>query len=112
MPDHIVLTPHLTREPKHDALAATFVGQAHIAGTGPTGATCRECRFWHEPRIENRVTAIVWLRFAPSNKKRAGELKRHQCRYRLPNKSRRRIPHDAKACRFFDRNENPPPVTI
>lgn len=111
MGDHIVLTPHLTREPKHEALARTFIGQAHIAGTGPAGATCRECRYWHDPHKKNTVE-IIWLRYAASNKTKAGELKRHLCRYRIPNKADRRIPHNAQACRFFDRNPKPPEAKI
>ncbi len=111
MADHIALTPHLTREPNHDALVATFIGQAHIAGTGPEGATCRECRFWCEPDGEGTI-GVLWLRYSPRHKTKAGDLKRHRCRYRIPNKPRRRVPHDAKACRFFDRNPSPPPVTV
>lgn len=37
-------------------------GMAHIAGTGPTGETCRTCQFWGgnatQPRDEGRIKAL------------------------------------------------------
>lgn len=46
MRDHIEVNRHLKALPEHAALCATFLGQAHIAGTGPAGKTCRECALW------------------------------------------------------------------
>ena len=46
----IVPTAGLKRLPFDDGIAKTFLGQAHIAGTGPDGMTCRECTFWHSLR--------------------------------------------------------------
>lgn len=47
MAQHILFSEHLTAKEVHQPIAETFLGQAHIAGTGPEGRTCRECRFWH-----------------------------------------------------------------
>lgn len=47
MAQHLLFSEHLTAKEVHRPIAETFLGQAHIAGTGPEGRTCRECRFWH-----------------------------------------------------------------
>jgi len=47
MAQHLLFSEHMTAKEVHRPIAETFLGQAHIAGTGPEGRTCRECRFWH-----------------------------------------------------------------
>ena len=52
MPRLLPVGEHLTAAPCDEALRQTYIGQAHIAGTGPIGATCRECRHWHRWKTE------------------------------------------------------------
>lgn len=47
MAEHLLFSEHLTAKEVHRPIAETYLGQAHIAGTGPEGKTCRECIFWH-----------------------------------------------------------------
>ena len=47
MAQHLLFSEHMTAKEIHRPIADTYLGQAHIAGTGPEGKTCRECRFWH-----------------------------------------------------------------
>jgi hypothetical protein len=47
MAEHLLFSEHMTAKDVHRPIADTYLGQAHIAGTGPEGRTCRECRFWH-----------------------------------------------------------------
>lgn len=107
--DHLRFSSHLTAAPFDERFRATFLGQAHLAGTGPDNATCRECKFWHVWRgtASTRQPAPPG-HYAKTNKERAGQLKRANCNYAIPHKAKRRIPHHAKACRFFERSDNPP----
>jgi hypothetical protein len=82
-------------------LQATHLGQAHIAGTGPAGATCRKCRFFAMKRKD-------WPEFYGGKDK--GALKQAKCDYEITGKSSRQFPHSARACSFFERNDNPPPA--
>lgn len=104
MHDHLSLTPHLTPA-KHDAaIKQTFLGQAHIAGTGPAGTTCRECVFFH---VKGKSPGHYAKRHPE-----AFTLKRGYCNRPMLNKPWRKIPHYAGACRLFEQNENPPPIQI
>ena len=107
MPDKIEFSPHLKMLPEHAAIAGTFLGQAHIAGTGPCGKTCRECAFWG---VLKKGEIYPPSRFAKSNKEFAGLMRKGGCHKPMRNKSKRRFPHDAAACRLFEQNTNPPPV--
>lgn len=85
------------------ALTQTHEGQAHLAGSGPAGRTCRECLLWafdgyHATGGLNRV---------------AGALKPATCgKYReLMRRAGKAIPHHAKACRHFQENPQPPKVS-
>ena len=84
-------SPHLTRGPDDAKYAATHLGQAHIAGTGPAGKTCRECIHWSAKHVR---------RYGD------GSLRNHQCHYPILNKARNAVPHDAPACRFFMERDN------
>lgn len=44
MAQHLLFSEHMTAKEVHLPIAETYLGQAHIAGTGPEGRTCRECR--------------------------------------------------------------------
>lgn len=82
---------------------ATHLGQAHLAGTGPDGATCRECNHFC-------LTGEDWPDFFDSGQKK-GQLRQARCEYPISGKSKRKFPHTARACSFFERNDNPPPTS-
>lgn len=110
MPDHIEVTPHLHDAGFEEAIKATFLGQAHIAGTGPKGKTCRECSLWfimRRPEPEAPPQPAPPGYFGKKSQTPL-ELKRARCNQPIPHKANRRVPHHAKACRFFDQAENPP----
>lgn len=74
----------------------THDGQAHLAGTGPSGRTCRECVHWACGRGEY---------------KNNGELKSARCNKfsRLTGgRKGREVPHHALACRHFEFSAEPP----
>lgn len=106
MADHIEINRHLHDAGFETAIGETFLGQAHIAGTGPDGKTCRECSLWF---IMARPDKDMPMQpSSPGHRKADGELKRAKCNQPIPHKANRRVPHHAKACRFFDQSENPP----
>lgn len=69
---------HLTGASYDSSFRKTFVGMAHIAGTGPDGAMCLGCVFFSSGRKEEGT-----------------------CGYKIPNKSKATFPKRASACRFF-----------
>ena len=98
------MTDHLTQPTMANPNIAewsknTHAGQAHWAGSGPEGRTCRECNFYK--------TAGHYA----NSGKRPRQLKDARCnkfRQLMGKKSGAPIPHHAKACRFFDENPSPP----
>lgn len=81
-------------------LQATHPGMAHFAGTGPSGLTCRQCAHWqpHSPD---------WYGL---NGKQKGQPKPNSCRAYTKftmGQTGAKIPHDARACKHFDRAEKP-----
>lgn len=92
---------HMT---EHDAkFQATHLGQAHLAGTGPKGKTCRECVFYG-------AGLKVWPDYYEGGDLK-NCLKQAGCSNPIPHKSKRRFPHLAASCALFEQNDNPPPVT-
>lgn len=103
----IDVSPKLKEDCAHSAISATHVGQAHIAGTGPTGSTCETCVFWHlwkkvKVGDELREVRADAGRFGPRHKERPGQRKDALCNKPILNKARRKIPADAVACRFYE----------
>lgn len=103
----IDVSPMLKQDTAHLAIAATHIGQAHIAGTGPTGLTCGQCAFWHlwkKVKVGDEVREVLAEagRFSPRHKERPGERKDALCNKPILNKARRKIPASAGACRFFE----------
>lgn len=96
-------TPNLHNTPADGPLQATHLGQAHIAGTGPAGATCRECVHYGDDQAQ-------WPDFYEGGKS-GGALKQGRCLYPITGKAARKFPHTARACRFFERNDSPPPTS-
>lgn len=95
--------------PHEDKIRATYLGQAHIAGTGPEGKTCRECAFWG---VCKSSTIVSPGHYAKSNKKMAGQLKKGGCHRMVHRKVNRKYPHTASACRLFEPADNVPAVAI
>ncbi len=117
MPDHLELTPHMTQAGSQDeAIVKTFLGQAHLAGTGPEGTTCRECIWWkmsevHRWKRPEADKPGKWQTYTPGSYNKDGSLRRHSCTRPILNKAKRRFPHTAKACRLFSPAESPLPIT-
>jgi len=83
-------------------LARTFVGMAHLAGTGPSGTTCRECAHW--------LHRSSW---AKADFEHQGAPKPAPCRryQQLTHRTRsERVPHCAQACQHFELSDNPQPL--
>lgn len=102
----IEVSPKLKDDGTHAAIAATHIGQAHIAGTGPIAATCGQCAFWHtwkRAKIEgeSQLIAVEPGQFSARHKSRPGERKDALCNKPIINKAKRTIPATATACRFF-----------
>lgn len=83
-------------------LQRTHIGQAHLAGTGPAGKTCRECLFYgHGVRR--------WPDYYEAGETR-DQLMQSMCGKPIPGKARRKFPHHALACSLFEQLDNPPSV--
>lgn len=95
------VTRGLHREDQPAAIAAahTHIGQAHFAGSGPVGRTCRECHHWAwSAQVDG------WSTFAGPNPARCVQYKM------LMRAWGRKVPHSAFACRHFDLRENEIPL--
>ena len=109
----LIPTPHLTTLDEHAAIHQTYLGMAHIAGTGPEGRTCRECVFWRgERKIRDRsgkvIDTVVGYAYFSKGHPDAGTLKRQLCRRPMTGKPKRGVPHDAMCCRLFVEDPQPP----
>ncbi|PLU83398.1 hypothetical protein BMJ22_05100 [Sinorhizobium medicae] len=128
MAEHLLFSQNLTAKEVHRPIAETYLGQAHIAGTGPDGKTCRECIFWHvwkSRKLADGIKSIFWHvwksrklaegikkipadpgYFGKRHRKTPCELKNARCNRPILNKANRLIPHSAKACRLFEAAEH------
>lgn len=114
--EHLMFGDHMTGAIFDEPIRETFLGQAHIAGTGPEGKTCRECIYWRkmgwkkapDGGYEQYVKAPAY--FGAKHSKTPNELKKQHCTKPILNKAKRLIPHFAKACRLFEPSDNPPAV--
>jgi hypothetical protein len=78
----------------------THKGQAHWAGSGPEGKSCRECKFF-----------LPQGRYASGSPSRAmGELKPGRCRKaaQLTGRQTAAFTYRAIACKYFEQNDKPP----
>lgn len=91
--------------PEHEMIGQTYLGQAHIAGTGPEGKTCRECRWFGPPGYSGGVEKGIY-----ASCKSGGKLRPQKCNRPIANKAPDRIPYDAKACRLFEQRDAPMPI--
>ena len=97
-PARITLTEGINREGQEQVAALaqqTYHGMAHFAGTGPSGQTCHECRFWARRDTSGRPPAGKSSKSAPCLKAR--QLSHGRCGSE--------IPHFAAACRHFEASE-------
>ena len=115
MGDHLVFSEYLTTAPMDGRIRETYLGQAHIAGTGPEGRTCRECIYWrvfgkrrHGDSYVEYVKEPAY--FGKKHAKTPNELKKQRCTRPILNKANRLIPHHASSCRLFEAMDNPPPA--
>lgn len=81
----------------------THAGMAHFAGSGPDDKTCRECEHWGHQNPPSRTSSKTLM---------GGELNDAIC---IKAKSMMglktpRVPHDARACKYFTQDVNPPDV--
>ena len=96
----------LVHDPAHDAVEQTHPGMAHLAGTGPEGALCCQCRKWGV--IEKRRVVPPQRYGFRKGTLRPGELYQGYCHKFVHGKRTQLFPGNAKACIFFDQRENPP----
>lgn len=78
------------------ALSKTHAGQAHFAGTGPDGKSCRQCVHW------------AFAGHYAIRSHHGGALKPAPCGQfkRMMNAAGAPVPAKAKACRFFSELED------
>lgn len=81
----------------------THLGQAHLAGTGPKGKTCRECSFFGLKDAYGKSVSPGY--YSKSNKRLGCTLKPGQCLNPIPGKSSKRFPHHAASCILFEQAE-------
>jgi len=94
------LSDKLTSAPADAMARATHPGQAHFAGTGPRGKTCRECTMWAHVKDDYRA----------KGGKYRGLIKPAICsKYKqLMREEGPAIPEDAMSCKYFEQNDRPP----
>jgi hypothetical protein len=99
---------HLSDEERR--ISETFIGQAHIAGTGPAEKTCRECAFFgvvtdflaiDPPGYEGIAAFPEQMRMRSA-----------RCHKGLSGQAARNIPPIAKACVYFEQRSPVPPLVI
>ena len=92
----LIVSPKLTHDPAHDRIAETYVGQAHIAKTGPEGVKCGDCRYWHNWKTVREGSGSRTV--ADRDDTAGGAL----CNKPIANKPRKKFPASADACMFFE----------
>lgn len=89
-----------TVEELREQLRTTHKGMMEVAGSGPAGKTCRECREWMQQG---------W--HAASNARHGPTLKPAPCAAykRHTGVLGAAVPHEARACKHFHPNPAAPP---
>jgi hypothetical protein len=93
--------PYLTTPEGEDVARQRYntpPGMAHWEGSGPSGKTCRECRFWG------------WST-GPARHRENGLLKPQPCaKYRqFAMRGGNKVPYSAGACKYFEPTGDAPP---
>ncbi len=113
MAEAVAFSKHLTHEDLLDHVRKTQIGQAHFAGTGPYGRTCRECKHFY---CKNREGEPAPFRYRgdenePSSPDKVTYLQPALCNFPIPNKAEALISHSLEACRHFEECSTPPSET-
>lgn len=95
----------LTMQDVNKPVKETYLGQAHFAGTGKQGETCRLCK--HFVHKDNKAK-VVKFRYSGSQATDLMYLQNGRCNYPIMNKADRVFPHAAKSCRLLEYSDNPP----
>lgn len=78
----------------NEMVRLTPSGMAHWATTGPKGTTCRECTNFEKPEYKDDMLRVSKCRM-----------------YRvLSYREGKPVPHETPSCKFFEWNDNPPPI--
>jgi len=100
--DHLI--PHLTVIDKQieEMRSKTALGMAHWAGTGPVGTTCRECHFYKFEGYKSKRGGFS-----------GGVLKLGICNKYLSmmRSAGSKVPFETPSCKYFELNQQPPPIT-
>lgn len=90
---------HREDQPTASAAAGTHVGQAHFAGSGPMGRTCRECVNWvWSSKVDG------WSKFDGPRPARCAKYKG------LMREWGRKVPHGAYSCKYFELRDSEVPL--
>lgn len=111
--EHLMFSDHMTAAEFDHPIRETYIGQAHIAGTGPAGSTCRECDHWHKWKYvsaKDDYAPVAPGYFSKKHGATPNEPRKAYCNRPMLNKPKRLIPHTAKACRLFQPAESPMPA--
>lgn len=94
------ISEHLTSSPIDRFARMSVPGMAHFAGTGPAGATCRECIFWNHGPHDYRA----------KNGKHRGLIEPATCKKfrQLTHHEGAKIRDDLSACKYFSENSSIP----
>ena len=115
MADHLSFSENMKGAAHDEKIRQTFIGQAHIAGTGPEGKTCRECYYWYamkrrnqhaKPSADNPMVPTHPGYNSIRHATAPLEAKKAKCNRPTPNKPTKAIPHHALSCRLFLQTEN------
>lgn len=104
---------HLTQEPSHERFKDSYVGMAHIAGTGPDGTHCHMCQHYGDD-LGNPVGRFGFR----SGTLRPGAKKHGYCHRLVDGKVFQKFTGMAKSCSLYDPSEDqsaytlPPPHRI
>ncbi|NPD15294.1 hypothetical protein HOY34_08790 [Xinfangfangia sp. D13-10-4-6] len=108
--DHLQFGARMKALPHKAAIRNTFLGQAHIAGTGPEGKTCRECAFWEIGKVKDRIATPPRGTMRRATRPPQGRLKKGGCHKLKHRKANRRFTCNALACCLFGQRDEPPPA--
>ena len=86
MAEHFNITQHMTAADFDCPIRNTYLGQAHIAGTGPEGTTCRQCAHWGKKTYVKDEHGDYVEKFAPpqAERQKAQDVSRRAERRLLP----------------------------
>lgn len=93
----------LTAHENVEGVTRTYLGQAHFAGTGPKGKTCRECSKFCSSNLDGSKRTPVY----EGRDDGKMHLADARCHHQIANKADRVFPCKALACSFFEHADNP-----